>query len=302
MKMQIAFRETSTERHGHVVAMAGGVIEIGDDEMLEVDERALAFKFSFSPFSDHPLAVAPVGAPRPIVDQFNEVENTLQVGTIEDFLTLRIQRATPNDQHNADFVLRETELPASEVGATVFAFSGLLHLKPGQPFDFRNQLWFESFGDEPGHEMLFAGRTGIERRPDEADVDMVGLMAGQAMTNLLRLPLWGFGAVSYGLPGTMRLENYARIERYQHLSFLDDRTDAEEDELDDLRRFMQFAGLNTLEKDETYRRYLKRLREDFPEYTGYRPMTADQITSKEDNVATLIRAVLEDDETPSLRA
>lgn len=299
MKMQIAFRETSQERHGHNVAIAGGVIEVGPDEMLDFDEKALAFRFAFVPSLDHPVAVVPVAAPRDIVDEWGEVGNTLQVGTIEDFLTSKVSRAMPNDQHNADFILRETELPPSEDGAVVFAFSGLLHLKPRQPFDFGSLLWFENVVGEPQHRMIFAGRSGIEKRPEDGSLDMVERMRGHSMPELLRLPLWGFGPVAYGLPGTMRIENYQRLDRYQQLSFQDDRTPEEDDELQELRGFMRHAGLHTLELDETFGRYLRRLREEHPEFTGHRPMTADQIITREQSASVLLRAILEEEDGPS---
>jgi hypothetical protein len=298
MKMQIAFRESSEIRHGHSVAIAGGVVEIGPDEWQDFEEKALAFKFTFIPALDHPVAVSAVGEPRRVVARYDYIENTLRVGTLEDLLTTDLERAIPNDHHNADFVLRETELPSSVDGGIVFAFSGLLHLKPGQTFNFENLLWFENVSGDPEHRMVFAGRSGLERRFEEGSVDMVARMRGEAMSALLRDALWGFGDEAYGLPGTMRLENYHKLDRYQELVFADDRTPEEDAEFNELRAFMRYAGLDTLEKDETFRRFVKEMRDQFPEFNGNYPMTADQMIGRDESIKAVISNLLEREDAP----
>lgn len=296
MKMQIAFRETATVRHGHSVAIAVGVIEVGPEELQDIEEKALAFKFHFSPVYGHAVGVSSVGGPRTLVDRDGWLENTLATGTLEDLLTSHIERAVPNEHHNADFAFRETELPPSVEGGVVLAFSGFLHVKPEQKFDFENLLWFEEMHGAPNHMMVFAGRSGIERRIEQGRVDMVESMHGEAMPAFLRAPLWGFGDEAYGLPGTMRLDVYRKLDRYQHLVLADDRTADEDAELDELRPFMRYAGLNNLETDEMFRNFSREMRVQFPEFDGYRPMTAEQIVSREDSVSVIVRSLLKQDE------
>jgi hypothetical protein len=292
MKMQIAFRETTKVRHDHSVAMAVGVVEVGPEELQDFDEKSLAFKFHFIPVYGHAVGVSVVGGPRKIVDRDGWIGNTLATGTLEDLLTSHIERAIPNDHHNADFVLRKTELLPSVEGGVVFAFSGFVHVKPGQPFGFEDLQWFENRAGDPSHLMLFAGRSGIERRIEQGSVDMVESMRGEAMSAFLREPLWGFGDEAYGLPGTMRLNVYRKLGRYQDLVLADDRTPSEDLELGGLREFMRCAGLDNLEKDEMFRDFVREMREQFPEFDGSRPMTADQIVSREESVKVIIESLL----------
>ncbi|NTF17142.1 hypothetical protein G6L37_01690 [Agrobacterium rubi] len=292
MKMQIAFRETSTVRHGHTVAMAGGVIEIAPEEWQDFDEKALAFKFDFVPALDHAVVVTAVGATRPIADPDGWLQNTLEVGTLEDLLTNRLDRAIPNQDHNADFVLRQTELPASVEDGRVFAFSGIMHLKPDQKFGFENLSWFESLEGGDDHVMMFAGRSGLERRKELGPVDMVEGMRGESMSAMLRQPLWGFGDEPYGLPGTMRLDVYRKLDRYYELFFEENRTSDEQAEFEDVREFMRCAGLNTIEKDDRYRDFFREMRAQFPEFTGHHPMTADQIVSRAESSRILVESIL----------
>lgn len=292
MKMQIAFRETATVRHDHSVAMAVGIIEVGPEELQDFEEKALAFKFHFTPAYSHAVGVSVVGGPRKLVDRDGWLENTLATGTLEDLLTSHIERAIPNDRHNADFALRETELPPSVEGGVVFAFSGLVHVKHEQPFRFEDLQWFESRAGDRVDLMLFTGRSGIEKRTERSAVDMVESMRGQAISAFLQAPLWGFGEEVYGLPGTMRLDVYRKHGRYQDLVLADDRNPAEELELEELREFMRYAALDNLEKDEVFRNFVREMREQFPEFDGNRPMTADQIVSREESMGVIVASLL----------
>lgn len=292
MKMQIAFRETATVRHDHSVAIAVGIIEVGPEELQDFEDKALAFKFHFTPAYGHAVGVSVVGGPRMLVDRDGWLGDTLATGTLENLLTSHIERAIPNHQHNADFTLRETELPPSVEGGVVFAFSGFLHVKPGQPFDFECLQWFENRAGDRADLMLFTGRSGIEQRLEQGRVDMVESMRGQAMSAFLQAPLWGFVEEAYGLPGTMRLDVYRKMDRYQDLVLADDRNPEEESELEELREFMRHAALDNLEKDETFRNFVREMREQFPEFDGNRPMTADQIVSREESVGVIVASIL----------
>lgn len=292
MKMQIAFRETATVRHDHSVAIAVGIIEVGPEELQDFEEKALAFKFHFTPAHGHAVGVSVVGGPRKLVDRDGWLGNTLATGTLEDLLTSHIERAIPNDQHNADFALRETELPPSVEGGLVFAFSGFVHVKPEQPFRFEDLQWFENRAGDPADLLLFTGRSGIEQRLEQGRVDMVASMEGEAMPAFLQAPLWGFVEEAYGLPGTMRLDVYRKMDRYQDLVLADETTPAEESELEGLREFMRYAALDNLEKDEMFRNFVREMREQFPEFAGNRPMTAEQIVSREESMGVIVASLL----------
>ena len=295
MKMQVAFRETKVMRHGHSVVIAVGVIEVHPEEWVDYDEKQVAFKFDFVPSIDYPVAVSAVGGPRRIEDRDGYIDTYLATGTLEDLLTCELNRAVPNDHHNADFVFRQTELPASVEDGRVYAFSGVIHLRPEQKLDFRNHLWFEHVPGTRQEMMLFSGRTGIEHRPRKT-VDMDEGMRGHAIAQFLREPLWGFGDEAYGLPGTMRLSMYQKLARYQDLLFTEERTPEEQCEFDEVREVMRFAGLDNLEKDERYRAFTREMREQFPEFRGYQPMTSEQIVSREESLKVVIDSILKEEQ------
>lgn len=296
MKMQIAFRESSEIRHGHSVVMAGGVLEVGPDEWVDFDEKTQAFQFHFIPGVDHPVGAKFVGGARPVKDPWGEVQQELATGTIEGLLLAQIERAVPNEFVNADFVFRLTALPASVEDGRVFAFSGLLHLRPGQELDFGKLLWFEAPEHSSKRDMLLAGRSGIERRPQLGEVDITERMRGNGMDQLLKLPLWGFGEEAYALPGTMSLEMYTKLDRYHELLFARSLSDDETTELDDLREIMRPAGLNMIERDEVFREYCREMRHAHPEFRAHHPLTADQIVSREESARVLIASLLDRDE------
>ena len=297
MKMQIAFRETSTVRHGHSVVMAGGAIEVSPEEWVDYDEKALAFRFDFASRIGHPVAVTAVGGARPITDQYGWIADILEAGQLEDLLTSEIERAIPTEHVNADFVLRATEMPPSVEDGRVFAFSGFLHLRPGQQFDFENLLWFESFDQDYGNVLMYSGRSGIERRPELGSLDMTELMRGESWSALLRKPLWGFGEKPYGLPGTMRIDLYRKLERYHSLYFCGERSAAEQAEFEDVREVISRAGLHTIERNEEYREFCREMRALHPEFKAYMPMTTDQIVSREESAKVIIASILRRDET-----
>ncbi len=294
MKMQIAFRETSTVRHDHCVVIAGGIIEVGSGDARDYEETSLAFKFHFVDGTDHAVAISVVGDPRPLVDPDGWLQNDIEVGSLEGLLTCQMERAVPNEHLNADFILRETELPASVPGGRVFAFSGFLHVRPSQKFTFENLQWFEGVPGLPSQTMCFVGRSGIERRPENGRVDMVEGMRGRAMSALLHDPLWGFGEEAYGLPGTMRLSMYRKLKRYQDLFFEDGRTSDQQAEFDELRAEMRYAGLNNIETDARFRAYIGQMRERFPVHSAHRPMTASQMASREECVKLVVESILND--------
>jgi hypothetical protein len=290
MKMQIAFRSTSDHRYNHDVVMAVGIVEVGPEDPRDYDEKCQAFRFDFQD-NGYPRVVGPVAEPREIIGEYGySIE--LETGTLEGLLTTQIERAVPNEYINADFILRLTELPASVEEGRVYAFAGMLHVKPGQRFVDKHLLWFESSHGASDEEMTFVGRSGIERRPETGEIDMTADMVGQAITAYLREPLWGFGEEAYGLPGTMRIAMYHYLARYQELVLNESLDPAEEEELAALRPIMRDAGLDALERDPQYRALVQEMRSLYPEFSANFPMTAEQIVSRQDSLKVLVSSIL----------
>lgn len=210
MRMQIAFRETDETRSGYSVALAGGVIETSPDDRLSYDECRVSFQLSFRedgvPFS----AFCHRTPTRLATDSI-----LLDTCTLEDLLTVRMERNQPSDFLNAEFAMRETALPASIPGATSYAFSGLVYLERDQTISYSEACQLESRSDLGDRAMFFRGVLGADFRPEVGEIDVVEEMRGAKMDQLLQKPWWGFAEEAYSLPGTMRRGNYEQIERFQ---------------------------------------------------------------------------------------
>jgi hypothetical protein len=295
MKMQIAFRETNTMRHGHRVAMAVGVIEVGPDDTADYEEKALVFRFDFNPAMAHAVSASTFWPPRKLVSQWGNLDVELETGTLEGLLTSQIERAIPNEVHNADFVLRQTDVPPSVEEGRVFAFSGLLHLKPEQKFSFNDVVWYETPTLGQDNVMIYAGRSGMERRPEDGRPDMVETMRGDAMSSFLREALWGFGNEAYSLPGTMRLGMYRKMDRYGELFFSENLSSVEQEEFKSLKEEMRLAGLDNVAKDETYQEFSRQMRLKYPELNGNKPMvTKQKLLLAEKTTEVLAQIMVED--------
>lgn len=292
MKMQIAFRETVTTRHDHNVAMAVGVIEVGPQDTNDYEDKSLVFRFDFNPALEHPVAASTFWVPRRLVDSWGSLDVELATGTLEHLLMSDIERAIPNDVHNADFVLRQTEVPPSVEGGRVFAFSGFLHVKPDQKFSFNDVVWFESPISGQDNVMIYAGRSGVERRPEDGRLDMVETMRGDAMSSFLRKPLWGFGDEPYALPGTMRLSMYHKVDRYKELFFAEGLSAADQGEFEALKEEMRMAGLDNVAKDENYKAFAKEMRLKYPELTGSKPQTRQQRLLRNEKIKEVLSEVM----------
>ncbi|TLX15755.1 hypothetical protein [Rhizobium sp. MHM7A] len=295
MKMQIAFRETVTTRHDHNVAMAVGVIEVGPQDTTDYEDKSLVFRFDFNPALEHAVAASTHWPPRRLVDSWGWLETELETGTLEGLLMSQIERAIPNDIHNADFVLRQTEVPPSVEGGRVFAFSGFLHVKPEQRFSFNDVVWFESPTSGQDNVMIYAGRSGVERRLEDGRQDMVETTRGDAMSSFLRKPLWGFGDEAYSLPGTMRLSMYQKMDRYMELFFSESLSAADKKEFAGLKEEMRRAGLDNVAKDEDFKAFVKQMRLKYPELVGNKPLTGKQRRLHEEKVSEVMSEVMEAD-------
>jgi hypothetical protein len=295
MKMQIAFRETVTVRHDHNVAMAVGVIEVGPEDTNDYEDKSLVFRFDFNPSLDHPVAASTHWEPRRLEANHGWLETELEIGTLEGLLTTQIDRAIPNEVHNADFVLRQTAVAPSVGGGKVFAFSGFLHVKPEQKFSFNDVLWFESFHTGQDNVMIFAGRTGVERRPGDGRPDMVEGMRGDAMSSFLRKPLWGFREEAYSLPGTMRLSMYRKMDRYMELFFSEGLSTPDKLELAGLKEDMRCAGLDNVARDEDFRIFAKIMRERHPDLVRNKPMTLKQRLLHDEKIKEVLSEIMEAD-------
>ncbi len=293
MKMQIAFRETNAMRHGHRVAMAVGVIEVGPEDKTDYEEKGLVFRFDFIPGVANAVAASTHWPPRELESDYGHLDSELQTGTLEGLLTTQIERAIPNETHNADLILRQTEVPPSVEGGRVFAFSGFVHVRPEQTFTYSDIAWYESQPYGHSNMMIYAGRSGIERRASQGKRDMSETMRGDAMSGFLRAPLWGFGSDAYSLPGTMRLSMYHKMDRYREL-FFSERSSLElQQEFDTLKEEMRFAGLDNLARDSVFQEFARQMHEKYPELVGNKPMTGEQQRLYSEKAGEVIRLVKE---------
>ena len=141
--------------------------------------------------------------------------------------------------------------------------------------------------------MTYAGRSGIERRTSQEKRDMAETMRGDAMSGFLRAPLWGFGSDAYGLPGTMRLSMYHKMDRYREL-FFSERSSLElQQEFETLKEEMRFAGLDNLARDSVFQEFARQMHEKYPELVGKKPMTGEQQRLYSEKAGEVIRLVKE---------
>lgn len=286
MRMQIAFRETDETRSGYRVAIAGGVIETSPEDRLSYDECRVSFQLSFRedgvPFS----AFCHRTPTRLTTDGI-----LLDTCTLEDLLTVRMDRYQPSDFLNAEFAMRETALRASAPGATSYAFSGFVYLDRGQIISYSEASQLEPRSDLGDRAMFFRGVLGADFRPEIGEVDVVEEMRGATMDQLLQKPWWGFAEEAYSLPGTMRRGNYEQIERFQQLHFAD-RATAEEVEYARLRERMQYLGTAGMLTDPIMERYI-RARRAAPDFRSpYLPVPHSATFTRQDAFDTLVKELI----------
>lgn len=286
MRMQIAFRETTTERNGYQVVIAGGLIDIDPEDGIECDEQLLSFDMVND--ENGQLSGAFVRAtPRPIVYE----EELLAQDTLEHLLTCRIPRMNPSEFANAEFALRKTYVEPGDPQGVVYGFSGFYYLEKGASLDFAKAYQLETV---PGLDGLMK-RTGIlgqDWRPELGEVDVVMEMRGEAMAALLKKPWWGFGEEPVSLPGTMRREIYDQLDRLHRLHFVEG--DRSSDEYRGLVDAMREVGLASFLRDKGYERYLTARYADPSIETGFRPMPISRMATREQAVGVIVKSLLEE--------
>lgn len=293
MRMQIAFRETTTDRDGYRVAIAGGIIDIDREDGLECEERLLSFDMVND--RDGMLAVACVReAPRPIIYE----EEYLAQATLENLLTSQMPRMKPSDFANAEFALRKTHVEPGDPSGMVYGFSGFYYLEDEASLDFTKVYQLETVLG-PGGLLKRTGVLGEEWRPELAGFDVVDAMRGNAMGELLKMPWWGFGDEPVSLPGTMRRETYDQLHRLHHLHFVEGERDTEEYRI--LVERMRELGLATFLRDAGYERYLTARYADPDIETGFRPIPFSRMASRGRAVNTLVRSLLEEPKSAAAR-
>ncbi|MCZ7861181.1 hypothetical protein O9X98_07145 [Agrobacterium salinitolerans] len=286
MRMQIAFRETDETRSGYRVAVAGGVIETSPDDRLSYDECRVSFQLSFRedgvPFSAFCLRTPTRLATDSIL---------LDTCTLEDLLTVRMERNQPSDFLNAEFAMRETALPSSIPGATSYAFSGLVYLDRDQTISYSEACQLESRSDLGDRAMFFRGVLGADFRPEIGEIDVVEEMRGAKMDQLLQKPWWGFAEEAYSLPGTMRRGNYEQIERFQRLHFAA-RDPEQENEYARLRERMQHLGMAGMLADPILESYIQ-ARRAAPDFRSpYFPVPHSATFTRQDALDTLVTGLI----------
>jgi hypothetical protein len=147
--------------------------------------------------------------------------------------------------------------------------------------------------------MIYAGRSGMERRPGDGRPDMVETMRGDAMSSFLREALWGFGNEAYSLPGTMRLSMYRKMDRYGELFFSENQSSVEQEEFKSLKEEMRLAGLDNVAKDETYQEFSRQMRLKYPELNGNKPMVSKQNLLLAEKTAEVLAQIMVEDRLAS---
>lgn len=295
MKMQIAFRETSTVRMGHNVVISGGVVEFPSTDLEDYEEKQLALNFIFDKRSSAPMVVVPAEKPRPVIGkEAYWLEDQMASCDIDALLLQDMHWAVPNEVHNGDIFLRLTDLPPSEAGARVFAFTGFLHLDRDQDFDFKSLLQFESWGRSAGQSVPL-GRVVREGFPQ---VNMTEMMRGMAMSSLLKQPIWGFGEERYALPGAMRLDRYKELSTYYKMFFNEQRTPEQDKQFKEVEQKLQGFGLATLSRsaDEQFVEFARRLNSSAPDRNTHIPRTAKQLAEDDMMATNVIKELLQEQE------
>ena len=223
MKMQIAFRETGTQRAGYRVAIAGGIVETHSSDRLSYDECHMPFDLSCHGDGTVMLAYCHRHPTRIAYDEIH-----LEMETLEGLLARDMSRMRPSPFANAEFALRETALKPGKAGGMVYAFSGFYYLDQSTTLDFTKVYQLESRDESGDHVMMRTGVLGQDVRPELAGIDAVADMRGHSMTELLKKPWWGFGDEPTSLPGTMRKGIYEQLDRLHHLHFVENERDSDE--------------------------------------------------------------------------
>jgi hypothetical protein len=282
MRMQIAFRETDETRSGYKVAIAGGVIETSPQEHLSYDECRVSFQMSFREDGVPILAFCHRTPTRLLSDSI-----LLDTCSLEDLLSIPMDRYHPSGFLNAEFAMRETALKPSTLGATSYAFSGLVYLDRHQIISYSEASQLESRSDRGDHAMSFRGVLGSDVRPEIGEINVVEEMLGAPMSELLQKPWWGFGEEAYSLPGTLRAVNYEQAEQFEQLHF-SDRGPTQELEYTRLKDRMQYLGMAGILADPILERYVQ-TRRTAPDFSSpHFPFPRSAMFTRQDALDTLV--------------
>lgn len=299
MRTQIAFRKSGETFHGHSVLIAVGVLESADPSVARYEDRFVNFRAIFDQTAGMLSSLQCLGNPHEITQGFGKEddEHLLHMCDLENLQTTSLQRTVPDGMVNAELAVRATDMEPGKPGAIVYAFSGLVYVRPEQKADVTHLYQLEALQDAAVAPQFMSGIVGQTVRKEIGPINVEEDTRGDALSGFLRRPWWGFGDEPMSLPGTMRREVYRRLDRYAEL-FFKERSGDEAKEFEELQREMRFIGMNTLEKDATYARFVEKRREHG--ITLYRPQRLSTIQAEKSINRAIIRSLLDEAEPRGL--
>ncbi|MCS4089403.1 hypothetical protein [Rhizobium sp. BK176] len=288
MRMQIAIRETGVTRDGYRADIAGGVMETSPDDRRVYDECRMPLHVGFR--DDGVVSsVVSLRTPTALPDGIGP---DLDICSLEDLLVRKIDRFRPNGGLNAEFVFRATDLPPSQHGATVYAFSGFVYPEESERVSYTELCQLGPRGGIAEEAMFFDGIVGEDFRPELGRIDVVEEMRGATMDQLVLKPWWGFGDEPHSLPGTMRRTNYDQIELFQQLHFGERSTVEDQSHYGSLKNRMVMLGMDNMFKDPIFERYIGARRSAPGFLSPYRPIPFSAQFSRKEAVETLVTEIL----------
>lgn len=295
MKLQIAFRKSSAVFHDHIATMAVGVLEKHDETPHAYEEKMVSFRFGFDVETGLLGSVSCLDNPRDIVWEYGKEPN-FESCTLEHLVTTPLHRSVPGMICNADLIFRATDVEPSEAGATVYAFSAIVFTPPSQKVDDTHVYQLQAVQRSSAAPMFLAGLIGETLRKEIGPIDVPKQMNGDALSSFLRTPWWGFGEEPVGLPGTMKRSVYHKRERYTELFLNESRSGDEDKEFDALREVMRVWGLNNIEKDPIYAKFI-RARYEAVGSPRQKPQTGRETQDQEQALSVLVRSLINEDRT-----
>lgn len=293
MRMQVGFRTTNKKRAGQSVVIACGVLEVSSAQAEAFDEKQVSFKFHFHPSSAVPLVVHCLANAHDFGDseyQPDYVRDNVCDMALEDTITQTFEREMPTEWRNAELAVRRTEVRPTSPDRVVLAFAGLVHVPEFQIFNSKELLSFASDEMTGDTLMRLEGTVGADLRRELGTLDMEQIMRGEGLSQMLKLPLWGWDEEPVALPGTLRVEHYHKAERLNDLYF-SERSPEMEAELQMLERQLRPLCLGRVTKEgEIYADVVRRVRQE----PGYKSLYQPRTRSEDDQQSAIMKKVMAD--------
>lgn len=256
MKIQVAFRDTGHVENGFRTVIATGFVEFPDNADAPEVPDGMIGEFVFDMVEDR-------GALRPSMavdaDRYRSPKDRWghRPGAetpVAGMVTESVWKS-PWFNGGGELFLRRTLVEPSEGGLAVMCAAGLVALRGEIPVD--QDSIFQLAHD--GERFFYEGRIGEDVRPEWGKPGLAEAMRGEALAGFLRYPSWGFGAEPVALGWHMSLEFAEAYDRYRTLALEDDRDEWDEREHGDLRKRMAGEGMDQIDRDPSFRAYLKEM-------------------------------------------